>query len=45
MLLVLERALTMTVNVPQLEPPACDGVAVCKPFPVFAFATSGLNVP
>lgn len=45
MLLVLQRALSMAVNVPQIEPPACDGVAVYRPFPVFAFDTSSLNVP
>lgn len=45
MLLVLQRALSMAVSVPQIEPSACDGVAVCKPFPVFAFDTSSLSVP
>lgn len=45
MLLVLQRALSVAVNVPQIEPPACDRVAVCKPFPVFAFDSSSLSVP
>lgn len=45
MLLTLQRALSMAVNVPQIKPPACEGLAVCKPFPVFAFDTSSLSVP
>lgn len=45
MLLVLQRALSMAVDVPQIEPPVCGRVAVCKPFPVFAFDTSSLKCP